>query len=74
MKTGTPINSYLGVVDHINCRCNVDHTKESNAQDFWIIQSEPSLTLQRGKTQHKKSQVSLVSQHRIFPDYIIQII
>jgi len=32
-------------VDHINSWCNVDHTKESNAEAFRISKSQPSITL-----------------------------
>jgi len=38
---------YLGVVDHKNCRCNVGHTKESNAEAIRILKSEPTLTIQK---------------------------
>ena len=34
-------------MDHINCRCIVHHTKESNVKAFRIIESEPTLTLQK---------------------------
>jgi len=53
-------------VDHINCRCNVGHTKESNAETFQILKSEPILTI------HKVSCFPLFHQYRIYPDYIIR--
>jgi len=31
-------------VDHENCRCNVGHTKESNAEAIRILKSDPTIT------------------------------
>ena len=53
-------------MDHINCRCNVGHTKESNVETFRILKSEPILTI------HKVSCFPLFHQYRIYPDYIIR--
>ena len=53
-------------MDHINCRCNVGHIKESNAEAFWIIKSEPTLTLQ------KVPSFPLFHPVSHFPDYIIR--
>jgi hypothetical protein len=56
----------MGAVDHENCRCNVGHTKESNAEAIRILKSESSITIHSPKS-------SFGSRHdRIFPEYIIR--
>ena len=37
----------MGVVDHKNCRCNVGHAKESNAEAIRILKFEPTLVIHK---------------------------
>jgi len=54
-------------VDHENCRCNVGHTKESNAEAIRILKSEPT----HHPIERAKFRVD-TPHYRMFPEYIIR--
>ena len=54
-------------MDHENCRCNVGHTKESNAEAIQILKSEPT----HHHAERAKFRVD-TPQYCIFQEYIIQ--